>query len=62
MRFLAQLRFGQRDVAEALELGRLQGDTAAHQVFDGEIIAVGPRVLKVGDRVDANGVRDLSGL
>ena len=58
----AQERFTQRDVAAALELGRRQGATAAHQVLDGEIIAIGPGVLKVGDRVDADRIRDLPGL
>ncbi len=56
-----QQRFGERDLAYALEFIGAQRETVPHQVLDGQVIAVSPRMLEIRDRVDSNGIGNLPG-
>ena len=57
-----QQRLTQRQRGFLAERGLREFGAVAYQVTDREVVAVRPAVLKVGNRVDANGVRNLPGL
>ena len=54
-------RFRQRDRCDPLNVGVGQAGGVLNQILDDQVVTLRPGVLKVGDGVDAAGVRNLPG-
>jgi hypothetical protein len=53
--------FGGGNLAFSFQFFLAQGGAVADQVLDGQIVTLGPAVLKIRYRIDPNGVWDLPG-